>query len=396
MIRQFIVIIFLISNPGIIDAQDIFTYLKLVAENNPGIIAYQKLLEARRVEARTGITPHDPVVIFGYMPANSDQAGIKKIWSVNQSFSFPTKYLLQKKLNRSNVILAEHEFNRVKLLILLDARISYLELIYNKKLLNILKTRWSGCTKLQTSWKRMLDSGETTVMDYNKIMLELSSISLEITRREANIELLEEKLHYLSGRGFYNFDTEEYPGTIEPELARLLTDKSAFHPAFLIPETEYQISQEEIKLIKTGSLPEFQIGYSSEIIPGETFTGPTGGLTIPLWANSNRFKTASAFTDHSAAERDATLLKLKSEVKREFANMQALKKSISELKEILKTNGGSTYPDTAVLNGEISVINYFSYLDATYQAEEQLFEIEFEYHKSLSVLMDHDMLREMK
>ena len=35
------------------------------------------------------------------------------------------------------------------------------------------------------------------------------------------------------------------------------------------PEIEYQISMQEVKLSKTGSLPEFQIGYASEIVPGE-------------------------------------------------------------------------------------------------------------------------------
>jgi hypothetical protein len=138
------------------------------------------------------------------------------------------------------------------------------------------------------------------------------------------------------------------------------------HPAFLIPEIEYRISSQS-KLSKTGSLPEFQLGFASEIIPGETYTGPVGGITIPLWANSNRIKTAAATADYSSAFRDAVLLKLRSQIRNEFANMKAVQRSISEIRNILQTGEGTRYPDIALSNGEITVTTYFLYLDAIYQ-----------------------------
>ena len=174
---------------------------------------------------------------------------------------------------------------------------------------------------------------------------------------------------------------------------KLINEKSAIHPAFLIPELEYQISMQEVKLSKTGSLPEFQVGYASEIVPGETFTGPVGGITIPLWANSNRIRTAAAAADHSSAFRDAVLLKLRSQTRNEFANMKALQKSISEIKNILESGGGTRYPDIALSNGEISITTYFLYLDVFYKSEDRLLELENEYHKSLAVLLDHELLR---
>ncbi len=148
-----------------------------------------------------------------------------------------------------------------------------------------------------------------------------------------------------------------------------------------------------MKLSKTGSLPEFQVGYASEIVPGETYAGPVGGITIPLWANSNRIKTAIATADHSSALRDAVLLKLKSQFRNEFANMKALQKSISEIRNILESGGGTKYLDTALSNGEISVTTYFLYLDVLYQSEDRLMELENEYQKSLATLLDHELIR---
>jgi len=393
MIKNIIILIFLVSLYDSAPGQSQSEFLRQVSENNPEIQAFRKLLEARKLEARTGLTPSDPFISAGFMPGNTEAIGTKKTWSVTQSFAFPTKYLLQKKINKNTIVLAEQEFNQVKLLTLLDAELSLYDLIYNVKALNVLRSRRGGYDKLKSAWGKMLDAGETTVMDYNNIMLELSSVNLEITRRDANIEMVREKLKYISGSDDSFSGLEEYPSfrEIDPEI--LIREKSVLHPAFLIPEIEYQISTQEVKLTRTGSLPEFQIGYAAEIIPGETYAGPVGGITIPLWANSNRIKTAMATADHSSALRDAALLKLNSQFRNEFANMKALQKNISEIRNILESGGGTRYLDIALSNGEISVTTYFLYLDVLFKSEDRLLELENEYYKSLATLLDHELIK---
>jgi outer membrane protein TolC len=393
MIKKFIILILLLTINECISGQSLPEFLKQVSANNPEIQAYGKLLEAKKLEARTGLSPSDPFISAGFMPGNSVTPGEKKTWSVTQSFAFPTKYLLQKKINKNTVLLAEQEFDHGRLLTLLDAELSVYDLIYNLKTLNALKNRKTGFDKLRSAWEKMLENNEATIMDYNKVMMELAEVNLEITRREANIEMTREKLSYVSGSDEILTITEDYPLVPEIDPEKLINEKSVIHPAFLIPETEYRISIQEVKISKTGSLPEFQVGYASEIVPGETFTGPVGGLTIPLWANSNRIRTATAKADHSLARRDAVILKLKSQIRSEFANMQALQKSISEIRDILESGGGTRYIDSALSNGEISITTYFLYLDAFYHSEDKLLELENEYHKSLAVLLDHELLK---
>ena len=393
MIKKIIILIMLVTIHKCISGQTLSEFLKQVSANNPEIQAYGKLLEARKLEALTGLTPPDPFISAGFMPGNTVTPGAKKTWSVTQSFAFPTKYLLQKKINENTVLLAEQEFNQGRLLILLDAELSVYDLIYNTKALNILKNRKAGFDKLRSAWGKMLDNNEATILDYNKVMMELATVNLEIARREAGIEMAREKLSYMSGSDELFMEIEEYPAVPEPDPEKLISEKSAMHPAFLIPEIEYRISMQEVKLSKTGSLPEFQVGYASEIIPGETFTGPVGGISIPLWSNSNRIRTAAATADHSSAYRDAVLLKLRSQARSELSNMKALQKSISEIRDILESGGGTRYPDAALSNGEISITAYFLYLDVFYQSEDKLLELENEYHKSLAVLLDHELIR---
>src|SRR5512133_1424082 len=187
MIRKFIVLFTAIVSITTLYGQSLQEYLQQVSDNNPEIVAYRRLLEARKYEARTGNTPPDPFISAGIMPGTPDAAGSKKVWSFTQSFAFPTRYLQQKKLNNSTILLAEQEFNQGRLEILLDAKNSYFDLDYRIKYLNSLRTRKEGYDRLQSAWKKMLDNGHTTIMDFNRIMIEISAVNLEITRTQADI-----------------------------------------------------------------------------------------------------------------------------------------------------------------------------------------------------------------
>jgi hypothetical protein len=58
----------------------------------------------------------------------------------------------------------------------------------------------------------MLTFGEATILDYNKIIMELSSLNLDITRTEADIAMLKTKLRAMSGEQFLP-EFQNYPGS---------------------------------------------------------------------------------------------------------------------------------------------------------------------------------------
>lgn len=392
MARQLVIYITLLILTVEIRSQNLDSYLKAVSENNPEIISYGKLLEARKFEARTNLTPPDPEVSYGYFPGNSADIGVKKIWSVTQSFDFPTKYLRQGRLNKSTVILAEQEYAYGKLMILLEAKLAFSDLIYKKKYLQILNKRKDEFEKLRSGWKKMLDEGAVTVIDYNKILLELSGLNLEMGKTVSGIKSVSVYLLNLAGNKTSLPTESDYPHEITENIDSLISFKAAIHPAFMIPQTEYLISKGAFDLSKTGSLPSLQLGYASEAVPGEIYAGPVVGVSIPLWANSNRVKTASAKSDHVAAARDAEMLRLKSEIVKEYETMVMLRTSLDEIKGILKSNGDVRFIKMALDSGEISLTEFFSYISGIYDAEERLLEIENEYNRSVARLNDYKML----
>jgi cobalt-zinc-cadmium efflux system outer membrane protein len=384
-----LVIIPHLSMPG----QDIQVFLNLVREHNPEIVAYGKLLNVKRNEARTGIAPPGPSLSFGYMPGTTDETGTKTTWSVSQSFSFPTKYILQNKISKITLIAAEEEYKIGILNTLLKAKLLLCDLIYDRKTMENLINRKELYDRLKMAWGKMLDSGEATVMEYNKILLELSSLNLRIDRISSDITMLKHRLEFMSGESADPTSVISYNIEEETDYETLISDKMSIHPAFLLPESEYQIGVQEVRLARAGNLPEFQAGVGSESVPGETFTGPVAGISIPLWANSYKVKAAVSRAEHLAAIRDATLLDLKTGVMSEYENKNALEKSMNETKDIILKSEDKNYLDKALSAGEISLTDYFIYIDSYFQAEDRYYEIENEYHKSLARLYDHNLVR---
>lgn len=378
----------LLNTAGLMTSQEISSFLKDVAQNNPEIQSYYKLLEARKTEARTGLAPPDPFVSAGYMPGKGEEAGIKRTWSVTQSFHFPTKYLAQSKLSRNTIILAEHEFMMMRLGLLLDAEMMVYDHVYFRKKLEMLNSRTDLFTRLESAWKRMLSEGEATILDYNKLMFDFAALKLELSRTEIQLSMLREKLSFVSGGNTPLPDFSEYPVMESAALETIIEEKRSLHPAWLIPAAEYTVSLNEVKLARSSSLPEIQAGYGSEMVPGETFTGPVAGLTIPLWSNSNRVKSAAASAEHASASMNARLLELETKVKADFQNCSALSQNITELRSL---SGGASYDllDKALESGEISLTEYFLYLEASFENEEKLLELENEYYKVMASLYDH-------
>lgn len=384
----FLITLFAIDLQG----QSLQDYLQQVARNNPEIIAHEKLLEARRYEARTGNTPADPFISGSVMPGSPDQTGTMKTWGITQSFSFPSRYLRQKKMNNMTILLAEQEYSLGKLQIILAAKESYLDLVYKTTYLVKLRERMEGSSRLQAAWKKMLDNGETTVMDYNRIMMEMTDLKLMITRTQADIEMLQKQLSFYMGIEDSIVIPETYPVIPETDVEHVVQSKYAGHPRFLMPALEHELGLQEVKLSRAGNMPEFEIGYQSEIVPGETYTGPVAGMSIPLWSNSNRVKAASARAEQLAALKDATMMKLTSEARMEFSNMKALEKSISDIRDILRTGENARYLETALDAGEISLPTYFTYLEALYHTEDRLVELENELQKSAARVFDHELM----
>ncbi|MBE0676704.1 MAG: TolC family protein [Bacteroidales bacterium] len=367
-------------------------FLRQVAVGNPVLKHYESILEARRVEASTGNNPGEFTAAFGYFPGTPDDIGLKRTFEASQAFDFPTTYILRGKLNRETFALAETEFGAGRVATLLEARLLAYEYIALRKKMAILEEKQLGYDSLRMAWELLLDEGAVTILDYNRLLLEVAGARSETASGEAALRALVAKLEYISGGGAALLGEADYDIFAMSSLDNLIRSKRESHPGFLKPEKEYLLAVREVDISRAANLPGFEIGFGSEIIAGEHYTGPKVGVSVPVWTNRNRVKLSQARVTAAERGRDAAIDLLVAEAGALYENCLSAERNFTAMSAEMENAGDTGLLIRALSEKEITTTEFFSFMEAVYEARLTTVQLELEYMTSKARLNDHALV----
>ena len=109
---------------------DLSVFLEAVEKNNQELVAAQNLRDATQVEVRTNINPENPFVEYGYLPGSNEEMGTKTLFSLSQSFQFPTVYSTKRKIADKQSDVIDEAYNKERKDILLKAKLLYYEYVF--------------------------------------------------------------------------------------------------------------------------------------------------------------------------------------------------------------------------------------------------------------------------
>lgn len=370
-------------------SQNINEFLYKVMENHPGIIAGQELLGSEEADSKTGYTPKDPSVQAGYFPGIPETTGDKTTWSVNQSLDFPTHYRNIKRLKRKNYEQARMEYRYTVMALLEDARASAIEMTALQRHIETTSERVKQLQAREEAYNIMLGEGEITIIEYNKARMSLAHHEAILVEYYADMESVRAYLNMISGNNTAMIETAAYPLFEEPEPEDLLAEKKEIHPAFSLPEKNIEIAESTINVIRSDKLPELTIGYASEIVAASRFTGPTMGLSMPLWENRGKLEAAKAKKSHYQAEYKNRITIIENEFKTRYNKFLSVRSGLERLRSALPDKQVKILLNKALEEGEISVVEYFNELSEYYTTEDRVIELEKDYYLLLSELYNH-------
>lgn len=384
-----IILLFLITISLQAMPQDTEKFIRKVLENHPGVVSEKKMLLTREAESYTGYTPANPNIILGYFPGIPSEVGNKITWSVSQSLDFPSRYKRLKILGENNYEQAVMEYKNSVLMLLAYARAKAIELVALRKHIEILEERIDHIGKMENAYKKMLDEGEITVIDHNKIMLTGAGMKNKLLEYRTREDVVYAFLNMVSGNNAYILDHVLYPIFEEPDPEILLAEKKSMHPAFKIPEKEIEIAGNRLDVLKTKSMPGLQVGFASEIVAASQFTGPTIGISIPLWENKGRIEAERARKRHYEAEYINLMMIYENEFRTRYARYISVKNGLQELRNSYSDSVSTELLNKSLAVGEISIIEYFLELSAFYDIEDKIIELEKEFYTLLAELYNH-------
>ncbi len=372
-----------------VSSQSINEFLYEVMENHPGIIAGQELLSSEEAYSKTGYTPKDPSVQAGFFPGRPETTANKITWSVNQSFDFPGHYRNIKRLKKNDYEQAVMEYRYTVMALLENARASVIEMTALQKHIDSSSERVIHLQSREEAYSRMLNEGEITIIEYNKARMALAHQKNILREYNADMESVKAYLDMISGDKSAMVETTAYPLFEEPEPENLLAEKRENHPAFSLPGKNIEIAESNISVIRSDKLPELTLGYASEIVAASRFTGPTLGLSVPLWENKGRLEEAKAKKSHYRAEYENRITVMENDFKTGYKEYLSVKSGLETLRNSLPGGQAKTLLNKALEEGEISVIEYFIELSEYYDTEDMVIELEKEYYLLLSELYNH-------
>ena len=366
--------------------------LDTIEVNSTVLSAHYKQMEAGKAENNAHALVENPEIEAGYKFGYGEESSKIEL-GISQEFDFPTVYSHQNKIRKmsSQIIDMQYEIDRSS--VLAEAQAICTELIFCKMKLNLYKQNYDNAVKIANAYQKMMEIGETNILDYNKAKMNLANTKNNYDLEVIHHDNLMATLKTMNGGKDIDFQYEDYAIVALPEnFDEWYANVEAVNPVFEQMRQQLAIDQQNVKLSKAQWFPKFSVGYGAEMAQGhnEGEHGPSIGLVLPLWHNKGTVKSAKLHAE--AAE---TLLMNEKAVTYNylnslFAKAKALQNNIGTLAESLQEFDSQTLLFKAFEKGELNLIDYVTETEYYQNAMLELYSAQYEMNATLIELMSYE------
>jgi outer membrane protein, heavy metal efflux system len=361
-----------------------------VAGNHTGLKALQMQIEAQTVANRTGIFLPNPELEYEYYLGNPSDLGNKVGLSIKQHFLFPSAYRYMSRIANSRNDQLQTEYNQHLLDVKHEIRMVVLSIIHHNSLLQLHETRLNDAVRIEQAYSRMLEAGQTNILEYNKARLSVLDLRKANERIAISRNALLDDLTRLNGGTVINVTATSYPlWAIDEDFSQWYARAEEINPRLIRIKQEVEISREQEKLQKALNLPSFSAGYVSEVLAHEQFRGVAAGITIPLWENKNTLRYARANTQALQGVEHDLQVQYYNHLRSVYNRLISLNDAVSEYREVLGNVDNSRLLNIALEHGEITLTGYINELTYFYTSTDRLLEMELERQQAFAELMKY-------
>ena len=364
-----------------------FQLLDSIESNNTTLITLRTEAEARKLDNRTGITLPDPEVGLKRMWEGAEESGKLTELTVTQSLDLATVTGQRARVARQQNRLVDEEYRLARMEILLDAQLTYIDIQYYDALAAELDRRLGHARRVVEVEKNRFDQGDTDVLAYNNVLLSLSALEAEKARVDTERSVLVAHITTLNGGkelAELKIKNSKLKVNGSTDVDQLFNSQFSIFNSQLDFTTWYaqaepylphlaqarqliEVRSSELRLAKTMHLPSLSATYINERHTiGSRSQGVAVGVSLPLWSNKNRVRSArTALEAAEAAEADAQL-QLRSRYEQEFTRVKGLYHTAQLYRRALDEANNSALLEKAMDEGFISVLEYLQGIELYY------------------------------
>lgn len=367
--------------------------LSSVETNNKELQANRQLITAQKLASKLDNNLPDPSVSYVHQYGNREGMGIQGELVASQSFDFPSVYVQRNKLAKAKGESYDRQGAEVRQQILLQAKEVCLDLVFLNQQKSLLDQRRQNAEQLSALYEMRLKNGDASILETNKINLELLNAKNEARMNEAaRVAKLHELATLNGGVAIHFTDTVYQPVETPQSFVDLQQEAVPANRQLLALQGEKSAALRQLGVSKSLWLPGFELGYRlNTATGGERFNGFLVGITIPLFSNRNNVKQAKAQSLYTDLQIESTTTTVENELLQLYNQSVALKTSIDEYQSVLKSQNNLALLNKAIQSGQISMIEYFVDVTTLYQSMQNYMQLQNEYQKVMAQLYKHQL-----
>lgn len=388
--KKHIIVLLLLCCGTYLSAQDqINSILQQIEANNPELKANAHLFKAEVAETKSTNNLANPTVSFSNLWDSKNSSETENELEVAQEFEFPTAYLYRNKANKKKISALEALYQEQRQAILLRAKELLLDIIMLNQQREFLDQRLSYANQLFDGYQLMMDAGDATSIELNKIKLEKLNIQTEHTLNRSELENKYTELKELNGNQPISFERSTYPHLDLPAYEVIRDEFMSSSYALKSAQHEYESAQKQIALNKAGWLPSLSIGYRRNGGSNGHSNGLSVGFSIPLFNNRGKVSSAKATALSKAFTQDLVQNQLLSELNQAYQDALYMKEQIQAYDGAVDVPEILALLEKALDGGELNMTTYFVEVATVYQSAQNYIQINNRYQKQLAKLYKH-------
>jgi cobalt-zinc-cadmium efflux system outer membrane protein len=351
--------------------------MQTIARNNTTLKAMHAQLQATLLANSADNALPDPEAEVAYMFGSPKGVEPRTNVAVTQSLDWGVLTGRRRKLSKAANTAAMAEYRVAFQKVMSEADAALVQMVYYNRLQTELETRCHEARNIMLMYEKKYTDGDINLIELNKVRLNTAVSEAELQRAKADRAAVAQTLQRLNGGAPIAMPDTVYPATTA--LPPLATLKEAMPHTAAMAQAEASLAQSTaaVKLAKVEGMPEFTVGFQGEYIKDNNYSGPSIGLSIPLWGNTRRKVKAARATQVASqlSLADARQQQL-STLDQLYMQATDLNATTQQLKDHLAATTNDALLRRSLEAGQLSVLNYILEQSFYYSARTALLEAE--------------------
>ena len=349
-------------------------------------------MEATAKEFQTGLWLDDPQISYDWLKGFPNAAGNQNDLTVTQPFDYPTAYARRRKVANLRTGQLAFESQALRQDVLLEAKLSGIQLIYLNKRRSELTRRLREAEQFLSDYQQKYDARDATALDLNKARHQVVNLNTELKLLEAEAAEHLVRLAALNGgEAVVVTDTLYPPENALPVFDTLERTIEVTDPTLQFLLAQQQVGTAQVALTRSLNRPKLEAGYHYQGILGQKFHGLHVGMSVPLWENKNRLAQQQLQQVFYAGQIEEHRTEHYYTIKRLYEKYQSLQAGMDEYRQSLLTINSLDLLDKALAGGQITTLEYFVEQSLLYESRDRLLELEREVAEVLTELTKYQL-----